>query len=60
MKFGLGLSFRFRFWVLAYGSMGIDTSAAAVVRSSMFWLIAAYLFHTLENYVFLSRFILCK
>lgn len=48
MKFGLGLSLLgLGFGFLAYGSMGIDTSAESVVRVSMFWLIAAYLFHTL-------------
>ena len=46
MKFGLGLTFLgLGFGFLAYGSMGIDTDS--VVRVSMFWLIAAYLFHTL-------------
>jgi POT family proton-dependent oligopeptide transporter len=46
MKFGLGLTLLgLGFGFLAYGSMGIDTDS--VVRVSMFWLIAAYLFHTL-------------
>ena len=46
MKFGLGLSLLgLGFGFLAYGSMGIDTES--VIRVSMFWLIAAYLFHTL-------------
>lgn len=46
MKFGLGLTLLgLGFGFLAYGSMGIDTNS--VVRVSMFWLIAAYLFHTL-------------
>lgn len=46
MKFGLGLTLLGAgFGFLAYGSMGID--ADSVVRVSMFWLIAAYLFHTL-------------
>ena len=46
MKFGLGLTLLgFGFGFLAYGSMGINPDS--VVRVSMFWLIAAYLFHTL-------------
>jgi len=46
MKFGLGLSLLgLGFGFLAYGSMGITTDS--VVRVSMIWLIAAYLFHTL-------------
>src|SRR3970040_1723943 len=46
MKFGLGLTLLgLGFGFLAYGSMGIDTDS--VIRVSMFWLIAAYLFHTL-------------
>jgi POT family proton-dependent oligopeptide transporter len=46
MKFGLGLTLLgLGFGFLAYGSMGIN--ADSVVRVSMFWLIAAYLFHTL-------------
>jgi POT family proton-dependent oligopeptide transporter len=45
MKFGLGLTLLgLGFGFLAYGSMGIN--ADSVVRVSMFWLIAAYLFHT--------------
>lgn len=46
MKFGLGLALLgLGFGFLAYGSMGIN--ADSVVRVSMFWLVAAYLFHTL-------------
>ena len=46
MKFGLGMTLLgLGFGFLAYGSMGLDP--ASVVRVSMFWLIAAYLFHTL-------------
>lgn len=46
MKFGLGLTLLgLGFGFLAYGSIGINTDS--VVRVSMFWLIAAYLFHTL-------------
>jgi POT family proton-dependent oligopeptide transporter len=46
LKFGLGLSLLgLGFGFLAYGSMGIDADSA--IRVSMFWLIAAYLFHTL-------------
>ncbi len=46
MKFGLGLTLLgLGFGFLAYGSMGINPDS--VVRVSMFWLIAAYLFHTL-------------
>jgi POT family proton-dependent oligopeptide transporter len=46
LKFGLGMTLLgLGFGFLAYGSMGIDTDS--VVRVSMFWLIAAYLFHTL-------------
>jgi POT family proton-dependent oligopeptide transporter len=46
MKFGLGLTLLgLGFGFLAYGSMGISTDS--VVRVSMVWLIAAYLFHTL-------------
>jgi POT family proton-dependent oligopeptide transporter len=41
MKFGLGLTLGLGFGFLAFGSMGINS----VVRVSMFWLIAAYLFH---------------
>ena len=47
MKFGLGLTLLgLGFGFLAYGSMDI-VSGEEVVRVSMFWLIAAYLFHTL-------------
>lgn len=46
MKFGLGMTLLgLGFGFLAYGSMGINPGS--VVRVSMFWLIAAYLFHTL-------------
>ena len=46
MKFGLGMTLLgLGFGFLAYGSMGITPDS--VVRVSMFWLIAAYLFHTL-------------
>jgi POT family proton-dependent oligopeptide transporter len=46
MKFGLGMTLLgLGFGFLAYGSMGINSES--VVRVSMFWLIAAYLFHTL-------------
>ncbi len=46
MKFGLGMTLLgIGFGFLAYGSIGI--SSDSVVRVSMFWLIAAYLFHTL-------------
>ncbi|CAM2837144.1 peptide MFS transporter [Flavobacterium frigoris] len=46
MKFGLGMTLLgLGFGFLAYGSMGINPDS--VVRVSMFWLIAAYLFHTL-------------
>ncbi len=46
MKFGLGLALLgLGFGFLAYGSIGINTDS--VVRVSMFWLIAAYLLHTL-------------
>ncbi|MBA0883547.1 peptide MFS transporter [Flavobacterium undicola] len=46
MKFGLGLALLgLGFGFLAYGSMGITSDS--VVRVSMVWLIAAYLFHTL-------------
>ncbi len=46
MKFGLGLALLgLGFGFLAYGSQGIASDS--VVRVSMFWLIAAYLFHTL-------------
>jgi POT family proton-dependent oligopeptide transporter len=46
MKFGLGMTLLgLGFGFLAYGSMGINPES--VVRVSMFWLIAAYLFHTL-------------
>ncbi len=47
LKFGLGFIFLgIGFGFLAYGSLGITTSDA-VVKVSMFWLIIAYLFHTL-------------
>ena len=46
MKFGLGLTLLgLGFGFVASGSMGISTDS--VVRVSMVWLIAAYLFHTL-------------
>lgn len=46
MKYGLGLALLgLGFGFLAYGSMGITTES--VVRVSMFWLIMAYLLHTL-------------
>lgn len=46
MKFGLGLALLgLGFGFLAYGSLGITSDS--VVRVSMVWLIAAYLFHTL-------------
>jgi POT family proton-dependent oligopeptide transporter len=46
MKFGLGMTLLgLGFGFLAFGSMGINPES--VVRVSMFWLIAAYLFHTL-------------
>lgn len=46
MKFGLGLALLgLGFGFLAFGSQGITSDS--VVRVSMFWLIAAYLFHTL-------------
>jgi POT family proton-dependent oligopeptide transporter len=45
-QFGLGMTLLgLGFGFLAYGSMGINPES--VVRVSMFWLIAAYLFHTL-------------
>lgn len=45
-KFAVGLTFLgLGFGFLAFGSMGLE--ADSVVRVSMFWLIAAYLFHTL-------------
>jgi POT family proton-dependent oligopeptide transporter len=46
MKFGLGLTLLgLGFGFFSLWSMGIN--ADSVVRVSMFWLIAAYLFHTL-------------
>lgn len=46
MKFGLGMIFLgLGFGFLSYGSIGINSDSA--IRVSMFWLIAAYLFHTL-------------
>jgi POT family proton-dependent oligopeptide transporter len=46
MKFSLGLTLLgLGFGFLAYGSLGITPDS--VVRVSMFWLISAYLFHTL-------------
>jgi POT family proton-dependent oligopeptide transporter len=45
MKFGLGLTLLgLGFGFFSYGSMGIN--ADSVVRVRMYWLIAAYLFHT--------------
>lgn len=45
-KFAVGLTFLgLGFGFLAFGSMGLTTDS--IVKVSMFWLIAAYLFHTL-------------
>jgi POT family proton-dependent oligopeptide transporter len=47
VKFALGLALLgFGFAILAFGAMGIE-EGAKTASVSMFWLIAAYLFHTL-------------
>jgi POT family proton-dependent oligopeptide transporter len=57
IKVGLGLSLLgLGFGFLAYGSMG---DVDSVIRVSMFWLIAAYLFHTLGE-LCISPVGLCK
>jgi POT family proton-dependent oligopeptide transporter len=40
--------------------MGMGINADSVVRVSMFWLIAAYLFHTLGELCISGRIVVCE